>query len=311
MRGFVANTDFDWFTFLRAQEGIDEVNFWQPSKGGGFTAEPGTPFFFRLKSPYNAIGGFGYVAKYSRLPAWLAWEAFRAKNGAQGYPEMKARIDKYRRRNSGSTEARGEGEIGCIMIASPIFFSEDQWVADLADWQPNIVRGRYQDLMSGEGLRLFTECMERAARVREDCGSGLLMQEAVRYGEPVPVRPRLGQGTFRIAVIDAYDRCCSITGEHSLPVIDAAHIMPYADGGVHDVSNGLALRSDIHRLFDLGYVTVTPDYRFRVGDALREDYNNGRSYYRLDGREMALPVDARHLPERQLLDWHGQAVFKG
>ena len=89
----------------------------------------------------------------------------------------------------------------------------------------------------------------------------------------------LGQGIFRVSVLDACDRACAVTGEHSLPVLEAAHIMPYADGGTHDVTNGLLLRSDIHRLFDLGYVTVTPEYRFKVSDALAEDFHNGRTYY--------------------------------
>jgi putative restriction endonuclease len=72
------------------------------------------------------------------------------------------------------------------------------------------------------------------------------------------VRPRLGQGTFRIATIQAYERACAVTGEHSLPALEAAHIRPFAEGGTHDVSNGLLLRADLHRLFDRGYVTVTP-----------------------------------------------------
>ena len=33
-----------------------------------------------------------------------------------------------------------------------------------------------------------------------------------------------------------------------------------------------------HRLFDKGYVTITPDLRIEVSDRLREDYSNGRSY---------------------------------
>ena len=87
---------------------------------------------------------------------------------------------------------------------------------------------------------------------------------AQRHGKPILVRPRLGQGTFRVVVTDAYTRACAVTGEHSLPALEAAHIRPYSHGGVHEVSNGLLLRSDIHRLFDRGYVTVTKDLRFEV-----------------------------------------------
>ena len=34
---------------------------------------------------------------------------------------------------------------------------------------------------------------------------------------------------------------------------------PYADGGAHALPYGLLLRADIHRLYDAGYVAVTPD----------------------------------------------------
>lgn len=33
MRGYIANTDKDWFDFLAAQSGLEELNFWQPSGG--------------------------------------------------------------------------------------------------------------------------------------------------------------------------------------------------------------------------------------------------------------------------------------
>ena len=90
------------------------------------------------------------------------------------------------------------------------------------------------------------------------------------------VRPRLGQGTFRVAVTDAYSRACAVTGEHSLPVLEAAHIRPYALTGPHDINNGLLLRADLHRLFDLGYLTVTPDHALHVSERLKADYDNGR-----------------------------------
>ena len=69
-----------------------------------------------------------------------------------------------------------------------------------------------------------------------------------RFGEPTLVRPRLGQGAFRIVVTDNYQRRCAISGERTLPALDAAHIRPYAEGGLHEPSNGVLLRRDIHKL---------------------------------------------------------------
>jgi putative restriction endonuclease len=67
---------------------------------------------------------------------------------------------------------------------------------------------------------------------------------AERFGEPRLVKPRLGQGAFRILVTDIYDRKCAITQERTLPALEAAHIRPYIDGGAHEARNGLLLRRD-------------------------------------------------------------------
>jgi putative restriction endonuclease len=121
----------------------------------------------------------------------------------------------------------------------------------------------------------------------------------------------LGQGLFSLAVRDAYSGACAVTREHSVPVLEAAHILPYAHGGQHNVDNGLLLRRDLHRLFDLGYVTVTPDYVFRVGSSLRDEFMNGRSYYSLDKQDIVLPEPVASRPNRDYLEWHGNEIYRG
>jgi putative restriction endonuclease len=112
-------------------------------------------------------------------------------------------------------------------------------------------------------------------------------------------------------VVDAYDRACAVTQEHSLPVLEAAHIKPFAVEGPHVVSNGLLLRADLHRLYDTGYMTVTADHEVRVSEALADDFHNGRDYLRLAGRRIALPSRPQDRPDRELLDWHANVVFRG
>jgi putative restriction endonuclease len=170
------------------------------------------------------------------------------------------------------------------------------------------------DLEEGEGARVWKECLARAASesaATERSSTGSLREDAQRFGAPQLVRPRLGQGAFRIAVTDAYRRACAVTDEHSLPALEAAHIRPYSLDGLHEVRNGLLLRADLHRLFDLGYVTVTPDARLRVSDRLREDFSNGRSYYPLNGKEVSFPTREAEQPDRDFLRWHNQSVFRG
>lgn len=135
------------------------------------------------------------------------------------------------------------------------------------------------------------------------------MPEPRMYGEPVLVHPRLGQGTFRVLVTDSYQRRCAVTGEKALPVLDAAHIRPIAIGGQHQPDNGLLLRTDVHRLYDKGYVTVTPDGTFLVSRRLKDDFDNGEPYMPFHDKKIWMPGDPALRPNREALEWHADAVF--
>lgn len=308
MRGYVANTDFDWYVFLRSQPELDEVNFWLPSDTRAFRSIPvGAPFFFKLKRPHYAIGGFGFYAGHSVLPAWLAWDTYGIGNGAPDFEEMRRRIEKYRRPRTISPQ--GNYYIGCLMIYQPVFFSPDDWIPQPADWKKNVVQGATYDLTEGEGRRVWEACLGRIENSQLE-EKPLVALEVERYGSEQVIRPRLGQCAFRVTVLDAYGRSCAISDEHSLPVLDSAHIKPYARSGSHDPSNGLLLRSDIHRLFDHGYVTVTPEYRFEVSRRLKDDFENGRSYYPYHGKQVRLPGLDRMKPSPELLAWHNEEVFQ-
>jgi putative restriction endonuclease len=308
VRGYVATTDFDWFHFLRARQPLDEVNFWQPS-AHGFNAPPGTPFFFKLKAPYNAIGGFGIFARYEPAEPRLAWDAFGEKNGAASFEQMWQRISQYAKGGQGH-------RVGCIMVSQPLFFDDADWVAQPNNWQRQVVSGAGYDLTAGEGLRIWQECQARAMRIALDpkvedgLGQPLAAEPSQAYGRPQLVLPRLGQGTFRVSVTSAYGGACAVTGEHSLPVLEAAHIQPYSVAGSHAVPNGLLLRADIHRLFDAGYVTVTPDYRFEVSGRLAQEWENGKVYYALQGRPIEVPKRPADRPGADLLQWHNENVFE-
>lgn len=306
MHGTIAPTDFDWYRFLRARPAVEEVNFWRPSAFRRFQAPRFSPFLFKLKAPHNAICGFGYFARYSALPYWLAWEAFGEGNGCPSQSLMLERIETIRKR-MGFRGGAPEDHIGCIILVSVSLFPEGAWVKQPDDWPPrNLTPMRY-DLSAGEGKRVWSECLERAmpAGVREQAAS-LMTTPAPRYGAARLVEPRLGQGAFRVEVTEAYGRACAMTGEHSLPVLDAAHIRPYNEDGPHSTSNGLLLRADIHRLFDIGYVTVSPDYTIQVSPRLKQDYDNGKTYYPLHGKPLRPTLIDRDRPSADFLRWHNE-----
>jgi putative restriction endonuclease len=312
MHGTVAVTDFGWYDFLR-QRPLEEVNFWTPSDRKRFQAPELSPFLFKLKAPHRAIAGFGYFARWSSLPDWLAWDCFGVGNGCASRREFDLRLAQIRERIR-YVPTGPVPSIGCILVVQPTFFPRDQWVAQPSDWHDRTVSSAGYDLARGEGARIWAECRERAGMLDDWARLTLPLvasPAAPRYGEPQVVVPRLGQGSFRVAVTDAYGRACAVTGEHSLPTLDAAHIRAYQADGPHDVRNGLLLRADLHRLFDTGYLTVTEDRRVEVSPRLRADYHNGRTYYPLHGRELRQPLSTRDEPDPAYLRWHQEHIYLG
>lgn len=302
VRLVVAVTDKDWFDHLRGIAGLDEANFWSPSPTNFRALAPGELFLFKLHSPNDFIVGGGMFAYANTTPCSLAWEAFGAKNGAASFEEMRGRIARYRRVPQGD---RSDFAIGCRILTDPFFLPREQWIPVPASWSRNIVKFKRYSTDEEDGRRLW-----EAVQAPLNSGSvNVVKEEQARFGEPRVVLPRLGQGAFRLLVTDSYDRRCAVTRERTLPVLDAAHIIPYGEGGTHEAPNGILLRRDIHSLFDRGYVTVTPDLRFEVSGRIREDYENGRDYYALHGREVAVPPLPTLRPDPRALRWHNDRLL--
>ena len=127
------------------------------------------------------------------------------------------------------------------------------WVDAPRDWLPQTVVGKTFCTTQGEGRRICHDCLERAAALRPSIVTDAPASEPAgnRWGKSQLVTPRLGQGTFRFAVEAAYGQC-AVTREHSLPALEAAHIVPYAENGPHEIPNGLLLRADLHKLLTGG-----------------------------------------------------------
>jgi putative restriction endonuclease len=76
------------------------------------------------------------------------------------------------------------------------------------------------------------------------------------------------------------------------------------------VANGLLLRSDLHTLFDRGYITVTDELRVEVSSRIREEFKNGREYYRHHGQQLAVvPGLQSERPSLSFLRWHNENRF--
>jgi putative restriction endonuclease len=304
-------TDNSWFNYLERHH-FDEVNFWQPSATPPFKDAPtGMPFLFKLKRPNNHIAGGGFFVTYSQLPVSIAWEVFGEKNGAASFDDLREML--------GPLGGGGlSGDIGCTVLSNPFFLPPSQWISDPPGWSSNIVRGKMFDSGSPDGAAIWHSIAQHLKTRHADHPplptinqNYQLGEEKGKYGEPVLVAPRLGQSSFRVLVTDAYKRKCAITGESTLVALEAAHIVPYAKEGTHEIRNGMLLRADFHRLFDVGLVSVTADMRVKISPRIREAYFNGKAYYRMENQRLSvLPERHKLRPDPDRLDWHFKNRFQ-
>ena len=303
MQIYVGVTDDHWFAYLRSIK-PDEVNFWQPNSGRNFKAiKQGELFLFKLHSPNNFIVGGGVFVRQAFLPVSLTWDAFGIKNGTSNREDFSNAIYRYRR-----TDRRSEPDptIGSLILSTPFFFAREDWIPVPKSWSPNIVQGKTYNTETAEGRALY-EAVQRQMSM-----SFGVKEESERYGAPQTITPRLGQGGFRVVVTEAYHRRCAMTGEKTLPVLDASHIKPYTKGGPHKVSNGLLLRQDLHTLFDREYITMNEYYVIEVSRRIKEDYGNGKEYYALHGKlSPNMPDHLDEKPSREFLLWHNENVYAG
>ncbi|GAB3859410.1 hypothetical protein GCM10028801_20770 [Nocardioides maradonensis] len=316
MRITLGVTDNAWADFLGADDTITEANFWVPSARSFMgRASYDEPFLFKTKSPREGLVGGGFYAGYYEQRISEAWAIFGRGNGVPDEDTLHRAIQIYRDRTHKPYEP--DPTIGCIIIRNLFFARPGEELAAPEHWGRSIVQGKTYDASDPDfayvdhAFRALQAGARLDVRWDHDLIGIDLDQEDPRYGEPVLTRPRLGQGSFRLAVLEAYENRCAITGGRMSPTLQAAHIRPYAQGGVHRVPNGLALRSDMHTLYDRGYLGIDSDYRLRVSPRLHRDFGNGVELYSREarGEVIRLPQSPADNPDRDALTWHMDTVF--
>ena len=314
MKIFVGITDGGWCDFLR-DGSYTEVNFWKPS-GKPFKAiSKGELFLFKLKaSRGHMIVGGGFFEEYRLMSVDWAWRAFECENGAHNLAELCERIGKYR---VNSTLNIVDSQIGCIMLSDVFWLDEKDWFLAPGNWNA-IVTGKTFDTddqgSSDDCKWLYDQIKARLSGKElfsEQSPEDLILPISSGYTIGT-AKHRIGQGVFSVRVADAYHHRCAITGERTMPVLQAAHIKPVSNNGPYSVPNGMLLRSDIHTLFDWGYITVNDDLRVEVSGRLHDDWKNGKEYYAFHGKKLAVIPDLVALrPALEYLDWHHEHVFRG
>lgn len=185
------------------------------------------------------------------------------------------------------------------------------------------VSGTNFSQIQGDIEKLLDEKQRKQAQFEEDSiyiSSKLPAQQFDLSGIPSSKEPekiikeikkdfqnRQGQPQFRKKLINAYNKCCAISGCDIEETLEAAHIIPYCLDKNNDVNNGLLLRADLHTLFDLNLIKINPDdYTIYLDFSLQ----SSKIYAKFHCKKLHLPRFRFDYPSNTSLKWRYENYHK-
>lgn len=291
----VGITNKDWYQLLRSRDCRAGVNFWRPSMRDS-KLEVGEWLLFKLYGAGKIAGGARFISSELQTVN-LAWSRWGQANGCADKQEFLRRLSGLR---DGDRDLKGNSLIRCLYLDEPVFLPEEDWF-EVPGWNYGSrtpIRMYPTDHPHRPELQRRFEAAFR--------GYQLPMNEFMLLGEKIE---REGQYAFRKEILKNYQSQCAVTGEKTEPVLEAAHIRPYAKYRNHLPSNGLLLKSDIHKLYDEGLVSITPDLKFHVSSQIKRKYSNGKYYYELEGKQILVPKQEILQPNPEYLQEHYEKKF--
>ncbi len=121
------------------------------------------------------------------------------------------------------------------------------------------------------------------------------------------VKQRIGQDTFRQALMDYWGNACAVTGIEFPAILRASHAKPWADCATDserlDVYNGFLLTANLDALFDRGFISFDDDGLMLFSTELPAPVR--------DELGLAAPIQLRWLSDqhRAYLHWHREHVL--
>jgi putative restriction endonuclease len=126
------------------------------------------------------------------------------------------------------------------------------------------------------------------------------------------VKTRVNQSFFRSSILAAYNNTCCITGIKHPELLVAGHIRPWGIDEKNRLNprNGIAINSLHDKAFEIGYITITPDYHIKISPTLLKETNQHSVDFfgKFENQKIILP--SRFLPDREFLKYHNEERFK-
>lgn len=295
---WIRTVDPQWFDFVSSRPEMAEINLWTPAGRRVLDgAEPGDLVLFRVRGRLG-IAGYGLFFNVAIYFAADAWRLFGPGNGAPTDAAFRALVVAKH-----PVQRSTFFPLGCHDIVEPVYLERRK--GRLPEEAVRRLSGGPFDEGSSDG-RLLLDFLEEAkspARNAAEGGASPTLNRSRRR------QVSAGRAGFQIALHNAYDRTCAITGVTVLPALEAAHFIADQFGGPMDVRNGALLRRDFHPLVEQGYMTVSDDYTVVFSKWLPRAYPQCETYLRFNRRKLRLPKDRHLWPAPHILEQHRTTVF--
>jgi len=107
-------------------------------------------------------------------------------------------------------------------------------------------------------------------------------------------------GVFKREIPKIYNNTCCISGLRveataNISMVDACHIIPFAESYDDTIQNGIALTPTLHRAFDRGLIGIDYNYRVIVSSHFKETVVS-YCIRQFEGKEILLPENPKYYP---------------
>ena len=141
------------------------------------------------------------------------------------------------------------------------------------------------------------------------------LNEGSRVAEGTDILETIRDAAFSRVVRRAYDYRCAACGlrvvlEGGLYIVDAAHLIPFAESHDDDPRNGIALCKNHHWAMDRNLIGPGTDRRWHVTSSLDDRLEGQRDLINLNGRSILLPHDPRYYPKDVALLWRERHISR-
>jgi putative restriction endonuclease len=205
---------------------------------------------------------------------------------------------------------------GIWLLSAPVNTKGSVSITELRDVNPSgaLIPEIQQQLVSDP--LFLEECVQALLNtnfpdsIHEEIRSAI----GLRDHQMVLVKKSPRDPKFREEVLKAYEYSCAVCGfnlriKNALAGIEAAHVKWHAMNGPDTISNGLALCTMHHKLFDLGALGINSNMQITVSP---QTNGVGRELWlnKFEGKDIRRPQKQYALLDEGYLKWHEEEVFK-